>query len=62
MRKQTAERERQREEDRELERSKEATYKSLTKDLQRFPPEEVKEARKFVASLIRAGEKVEEVL
>jgi hypothetical protein len=61
MRKQTSEREKQRDEDQEVERAKEATYKNLTQALKNFPKEEVKEARKFVASLITAGEKVEEV-
>ncbi|CAM6086355.1 unnamed protein product [Calypogeia fissa] len=62
MRKETAERERQRQEDQRVERSMEAVYKSMTKELQSFPEEEVKAARKLVANLIRSGEKVEEMI
>lgn len=45
----------------EAEAEKEAGYRNIGNKLKDFPEEEVKEARKFVASLIKSGEEVEEV-
>lgn len=45
----------------ETEAEKEAEYRNIGNQLKDFPEEEVKEARKFVATLIKSGEEVEEV-
>jgi len=47
--------------ERELEAEKEAEYRKIGSQLKDYPEEDVKEARKFIASLIKAGEEVEEV-
>ncbi|KAG0568017.1 hypothetical protein M758_7G177400 [Ceratodon purpureus] len=46
----------------EAEAEKEAGYRNIGNKLKDFPEEEVKEARKFVASLIKSGEEVEEMI
>lgn len=54
--------ERRRQVEREEERKAEGVYRSIANQLKDYPIQEVAEARKFVARMIKSGEGVEEVL
>jgi len=58
----TAELEMQRRLEAEVEAEKEEGYRNIGQQLKNYPAEDVKNARKLVASLIKAGEEVEEVI
>ena len=57
----TAELERKRRLEAEVEAEKEEGYRNIGQQMKNYPAEDVKNARKLVASLIKAGEEVEEV-
>ena len=57
----TAELERKRQLEAEVEAEKEEGYRNIGQQMKNYPAEDVKNARKLVASLIKAGEEVEEV-
>lgn len=60
-REETRQLEKARQAEREVEAGKEAEYRKIGSQLKDYPEEDVVAARKFVASLIKAGEEVEEV-
>ncbi|KAL2622094.1 hypothetical protein R1flu_002299 [Riccia fluitans] len=62
MLRENKERDLQRQKDDEEEILKEAEYRAIGQQLQGYPAEEVRHAKKFVSSLIRAGSVVEEMI
>lgn len=61
-REETRQLEKARQAEREVEAGKEAEYRKIGSQLKDYPEEDVVAARKFVASLIKAGEEVEEMI